>query len=191
MDRLAPQELKRSNIQRPYIRFEQTKASSRDAVIVQGLSKSFGDLKVLQNVNLEIMRGDKVAIIGGNGVGKTTLIRCLMGEIEPDAGTVRWGHGMDHGYYPQDSSAEIEPGKTALEWILQFEPEGDVQIVRGLLGRMLFTGDEPLKQTTALSGGETARLLERTKLCSCCGIEPARRAATASMGGSMGTAMSI
>ncbi|MEP6756043.1 MAG: ATP-binding cassette domain-containing protein, partial [Chthonomonadales bacterium] len=84
MDRLAPQELKRSNIQRPYIRFEQTKAASREAVVTLGLAKSFDDLKVLQNVNLEIMRGDKVAIIGGNGVGKTTLIKLLIKELEPD-----------------------------------------------------------------------------------------------------------
>lgn len=159
MARLAPTELKRSNIQRPWIRFEQHKASGREAVIVQGLSKSFEDNHVLKGINLEIMRGDKVAIIGGNGVGKTTLLRCLIGELPADKGSIRWGHGMGTGYYPQDYAGEITPGLTVLEWILQFEPNRDVQIARGLLGRMLFSGDDALKMTDVLSGGETARLL--------------------------------
>ncbi len=157
--RLAPAELKRSNIQRPYIRFEQNKASGREAVIATDLSKGFGDGLVLDRVNIEFMRGDKVAIIGGNGVGKTTLLRCLIGELTPDSGRVRWGHGMEWGYYPQDYAGQLTPGMTALEWITQFEPNRDVQIARGLLGRMLFSGDEALKQTQVLSGGETARLL--------------------------------
>jgi ATPase subunit of ABC transporter with duplicated ATPase domains len=159
MARLAPSELKKSNIQRPYIRFEQERPSGRESVIVKGLYKDFGDKPVLEDVNLEIMRGDKVAIIGGNGVGKTTLLRTLIGELKPDEGGVRWGHGMTWGYYPQDYAGQIEPGKSALEWLLQFEPNRDVQIVRGLLGRMLFSGDDALKPTEALSGGETARLL--------------------------------
>jgi ATPase subunit of ABC transporter with duplicated ATPase domains len=159
MARLAPAELKKSNIQRPYIRFEQQRPAGREAVIVQELSKSFGDLKVLQNVNLEIMRGDKVAIIGGNGVGKTTLLRCLIGELEVDSGKMRWGHGMEWGYYPQDYHGQFLPEQTVVDWLLQFEPNGDAQIVRGLLGRMLFSGEEALKPVTALSGGETARLL--------------------------------
>ncbi len=159
MDRLAPTELKRSNIQRPYIRFEQNKASGREVVTVKGLTKSYGGSQILKNVNLEIQRGDKVAIIGGNGVGKTTLIRCLIGELEPDAGSVKWGHGMSWGYYPQDSGDEITKGITSLEWVSKFNPTDDPQVVRGVLGRMLFSGDDALKPTYALSGGETARLL--------------------------------
>jgi ATPase subunit of ABC transporter with duplicated ATPase domains len=159
MERLAPQELKRSNIQRPYVRFEQRKPSGREVVTVRGLSKSFDDNQVLKNVNLEIMRGDKLAIIGANGVGKTTLLRCLIGELPLDAGEVKWGHGMTWGYYPQDYSDQVTPGKTALEWVSQFATDALVQDVRGLLGRMLFSGDDSLKATEALSGGETARLL--------------------------------
>ena len=89
------------------------------------------------------MRGDKVAIIGKNGAGKTTLIRLLIGEIQPDSGSAKWGHGMTWGYYPQDSGGEIEPGKTVLQWLAQFEPNGDQQIVRGLLGRMLLAEMTP------------------------------------------------
>lgn len=157
--RLAPSELKRSNIQRPFIRFEQERASGREVITVKGLNKSYENRQILKDVNLEIMRGDRIAIIGGNGVGKTTLIRCLIGEIPADSGTIKWGHGMSWGYYPQNAEEGITHGQSALDWVMQFEPSGDQQIVRGLLGRMLFSGDESLKPTEALSGGETARLL--------------------------------
>ena len=160
MARLAPTELKRSNIQRPYIRFEQNKPAGRDVVTVKGLSKSFDGKEVLRDVSFEIQRGDKVAIIGPNGIGKTTLIRCLVGELTPDAGTVQWGTGMTWGYYPQDYRGEIEGGRTAFEWLNQFDAAAEgIQVVRGLMGRMLFSGEEGDKPTDALSGGEAARLL--------------------------------
>jgi ATPase subunit of ABC transporter with duplicated ATPase domains len=158
--RLAPTELKKSNIQRPYIRFDQRKPSGRDVVTVAGLSKSFGGQQVLKDVSFEISRGDKVAVIGPNGVGKTTLIRCLVGALAPDAGAVKWGIGQTWGYYPQDYRSEIATGVSALDWIMGFDEEAQgQQYVRGLLGQMLFKGDESLKQTEALSGGEAARLL--------------------------------
>lgn len=159
MARLAPAELKRSNIQRPFIRFEQNKASGREVVVTEGLTKGFDGRILFENLSLEIMRGDKVAIIGGNGVGKTTLIRCLIGEITPDTGTIRWGNGMTRGYYPQNADELVPRGITMLDWLMPLEPNDDPQVVRGLLGRMLFSGDEALKSTEKLSGGETARLL--------------------------------
>lgn len=159
MVRLAPQELKRSNIQRPYIRFDLAKPSGRAVLNTEGLTKGFDGKILFENLNLEIQRGDKVAIIGGNGVGKTTLLRTLIGEIPPDAGTIKWGIGIEWGYYPQDTNDMIPPGSTAVEWLTQFDPEGDIQVVRGVLGRMLFSGEDGLKPTAALSGGETARLI--------------------------------
>jgi ATPase subunit of ABC transporter with duplicated ATPase domains len=159
MERLAPTELKKSNIQRPYIRFEQNKPAGREAIIAKDLCKVFDGRHILNGLDLEVMRGDKIAIIGSNGAGKTTLIRCLIEEIPLDGGTVKWGSGMTRGYYPQNAEDGIPRGVTALDWIMQFEPNGDQQIGRGLLGRMLFSGDEALKQTDNLSGGETARLL--------------------------------
>jgi ATPase subunit of ABC transporter with duplicated ATPase domains len=159
MARLAPTELKKSNIQRPFIRFEQAKPAGREAVTAKGLRKSFGDNHVLKGIDLEITRGDKIAIIGGNGIGKTTLLRCLIGDLTPDSGTVKWGHGMTWGYYPQDSGDQVTPGMTVLDWLSQFNPTDDPQVVRGVLGRMLFSGEDALKPTAALSGGEVARLL--------------------------------
>lgn len=159
MDRLAPQEMKRSNIQRPFIRFDQNKPAGRDVVSAKGMTKSFEGQKVLDNLTLEVMRGDKIAIIGSNGVGKTTLLRCLIGEYEPDGGTVKWGSGMSWGYYPQNAEEEITPGFNVVEWLAQYDTAGDQQILRGLLGRMLFSGDDALKRTDSLSGGEKARLL--------------------------------
>jgi len=159
IQRLAPQELKRSNIQRPYIRFEQEKPIGREVLIVDGISKSFDGKTLFKDFRLDVMRGDKIAIIGSNGVGKTTLLRCLMGEIAPDAGTVKWGDSATWSYYPQDYHSDIQAGTTALDWLMAYMVDEGHQFVRGLLGRMLFSGDESLKATEALSGGEAARLL--------------------------------
>ncbi len=147
--RLAPQELKRSNIQRPFIRFEQEKAIGREILIAKGLTKGFDGKTLFKDLDLEIFRGDKVAIIGANGVGKTTLLRTLMGELEPDAGTIKWGDSATWSYYPQDYHEDIKPGSTALDWLMQYMKDEGHQFVRGLLGRMLFSGDESLKATEA------------------------------------------
>lgn len=159
MARLAPQELKKSNIQRPFIRFEQERPSGKDVLQVKGLTKGFDDNKLFKDFRLDITRGDKVAIIGANGVGKTTFLRCLIGELEQDAGTIKWGENCTWSYYPQDFHREIKPGSTALDWLMAFMVEEGDEIVRSLLGRMLFSKDESLKTTEALSGGESARLL--------------------------------
>jgi ATPase subunit of ABC transporter with duplicated ATPase domains len=157
--RLAPQELKRSNIQRPYIRFEQERAIGREVLQVNGLTKGFDGKTLFEGLRLDIMRGDKIAVIGANGVGKTTLLRCLIGEMKADAGSIKWGDNASWSYYPQDFHTEIKEGFSALDWLMQYMNDEGHQFVRGLLGRMLFSGDESLKVTEALSGGETARLL--------------------------------
>ncbi|MBX9573836.1 MAG: ATP-binding cassette domain-containing protein [Candidatus Obscuribacterales bacterium] len=159
IQRLALTELKRSNIQRPFLRFEQEKPAGKETVQIRGLSKSFGDLHLFKDFDLEIMRGEKVAIIGPNGVGKTTLVRSIIGELEPDAGSIQWGFGAEWNYYPQDHTHIITPGMTVLDWMMQFENGEGQQHVRGLLGRMLFSGEDANKPTEGLSGGERARLL--------------------------------
>lgn len=157
--RLQLTELKKSNIQRPFLRFEQEKPAGKEALIVKNISKSFGEKTLFQNFSIEIMRGERVAIIGANGVGKTTLLRCLIGELPPDDGTIKWGFGAEWNYYPQDHSHEISPDSTALDWLMSFEKDEGQQHIRGLLGRMLFSGDDAMKPTNGLSGGECARLL--------------------------------
>ncbi|HEY9793149.1 MAG TPA: ATP-binding cassette domain-containing protein [Candidatus Obscuribacterales bacterium] len=161
MARLAPQELKRSNIQRPYIRFAQERAIGREVLTVKGLTKAFdGNKPLFKDARFEIFRGDKVAIIGANGIGKTTLLRCLIGELEPDHGEIKWGDNTSWSYCPQDFHREIKEGFTALSWLMQFFTGDDRDdVVRGLLGRMLFSGDDSMKSTDSLSGGEEARLL--------------------------------
>lgn len=158
MARLAPTELKRSNIQRPYIRFDQNKAASRDVVSLKGVAKSFGDNAVLKNITLDVTRGEKIAIIGPNGVGKTTLLRCMIGEYPVDKGTVKWGHGMDIGYYSQDFADKIDLDMSAIDYLMKFETGEGYEVIRGLMGRMLFSGDDALKLTNHLSGGEMARV---------------------------------
>ncbi|MBU6452280.1 MAG: ATP-binding cassette domain-containing protein [Cyanobacteria bacterium REEB67] len=159
MERLAPQEMKRSNIQRPFIRFEQEKPSGREVLVVRDLTKGFDGKTLFKGLNLDVARGEKVAIVGANGVGKTTLLRCLMGEIPADEGTIKWTDQASWSYYPQDYHDEIKPGSTALDWLMAYMKDEGHQHVRGLLGKMLFSGEESLKATGALSGGEAARLL--------------------------------
>ena len=112
-------------------------------------------------------RGDRIVLIGRNGVGKTTLLKALLADAPGmpaspgnlDEGTLRWGHEVSIGYFPQDHAGEIERGLTAAEWLHRFDPDASRQDIHGLLGQMLFSGEEGHKPTEALSGGETARLL--------------------------------
>jgi ATPase subunit of ABC transporter with duplicated ATPase domains len=164
-EKQAMVDLKRSNIQRPFIRFEQLRPSGRSVLTVANLCKSFetndGDQKVIcKNFNLSVMRGDKIALVGRNGIGKTTLLRMLEGQIEPDAGGVDWGYEANRGYMPQEHSEQLaRSDQTAREWLWSFNDRADEESLRALFGRLLFKKDEPLKPTKVLSGGETVRLL--------------------------------
>ncbi len=167
VERLQTTELARSNIQRPYIRFPMQRPSGRLAMECAGVSKAFGNHTVISSFDVILNRGEKVVLVGRNGVGKTTLLRALMSDapgVAPDStsidtGTIRWGHEVSIGYFPQDATGVIQKGLTAVEWLHQFDPDASRQDIHGLLGQMLFSGEEGLKPTDALSGGETARLL--------------------------------
>jgi ATPase subunit of ABC transporter with duplicated ATPase domains len=156
VERLQTTELARSNIQRPYIRFTMNRPSGRVALECSGVTKAFGGVPVITNFGAIVNRSEKVVLVGRNGLGKTTLLKSLLAE---DSGSVRWGHEVSIGYFPQDHTGVIEKGLTAVEWLHRFDPDASRQDIHGLLGQMLFSGEEGLKPTEALSGGETARLL--------------------------------
>src|SRR6476659_761349 len=156
VERLQTTELARSNIQRPYIRFTMNRPSGRVALECSGVTKAFGGVPVITNFGAIVNRGEKVVLVGRNGLGKTTLLKSLLAE---DSGPVRRGHAVSIGYFPQDHTGAIEKGLTAVEWLHRFDPDASRQDIHGLLGQMLFSGEEGLKPTDALSGGETARLL--------------------------------
>jgi len=170
VERLQTSELAKSNIQRPYIRFENKRPSGRHPLEIKGLAKSYGDLQVIRNFTASISRGEKIALLGRSGAGKTTMLRSLLRnapgfvdaperEFPVDGGTVTWGHEVAVGYFSQDHKESIQPGSTLLEWLHEFEPSAGQQELRGLLGQMLFSGEDATKRTENLSGGEAARLI--------------------------------
>ncbi len=172
VERLATTELARSNIQRPYIRFEMLRPSGKHLLEFEGVNKSYtqpdGKVEhVIRNFSASVMRGEKVVLIGRNAQGKTTLLKALLAnagldESDPaaiDSGTVKWGHEAQVGYFAQDHTSSIPKGTTAAEWLHTFDPKATKEDIRGILGQMLFRGEEGLKKTEALSGGEAARLI--------------------------------
>jgi ATPase subunit of ABC transporter with duplicated ATPase domains len=172
VERLQTSELARSNIQRPYIRFATERPSGRLPLEVKRLTKSYDGLKVINHFSASITRGEKIALTGRNGAGKSTMLKSLLHnagdfigsaerEFPVDSGNVVWGHEVSVGYFPQDFGYTIDKGKgiTALEWLWQFWPQATQEEIRGYLGQMLFSGDDALKPTAALSGGECARLI--------------------------------
>jgi ATPase subunit of ABC transporter with duplicated ATPase domains len=167
VERLQTAELARSNIARPYIRFDINRPSGKHVLEFEGISKAYGKHKVIKNFTGAVMRGERICLIGRNGQGKTTLLKALLSDapsLKPDAeardaGSVKWGHEAQIGYFAQDHTDAIEHGMTAADWLRQFDDRATTEDIRGVLGQMLFTGEEGLKPTAALSGGEAARLL--------------------------------
>ncbi|MGC2402334.1 MAG: ATP-binding cassette domain-containing protein [Acidobacteriaceae bacterium] len=166
VERLQTTELARSNIQRPYLRFDQLRPSGKHVLEFDRVSKAYGDQQVIQDFTAAVMRGEKICLMGRNGLGKTTTLKSLLvntEQAEPgfalNGGTVKWGHEAQIGYFPQDHTGSIEKGMAVSDWLHQFDPKVTKEEIRGLLGQMLFSGEEGLKKTEALSGGEAARLI--------------------------------
>ena len=170
VERLQTSELAKSNIQRPYIRFDMKRPSGRHPLEIKGLAKRYDDLRVIDGFTASVSRGEKIALMGRNGAGKTTLLKSLIrsatGFIDDadrqfavDGGVVVWGHEVAVGYFAQDHSDSIVHGTTVIEWLHDVDPQAAQEELRGLLGQMLFSGEDALKPTAALSGGEAARLI--------------------------------
>ncbi|MDT8451451.1 MAG: ABC-F family ATPase [Gammaproteobacteria bacterium] len=161
LDKIELVEIKPSSRVNPYIRFEQDKRLFRLALEAEGVKKHYDNEKPLfENLNMMIEVGERVAIIGPNGIGKTTLLRTLLGDIKADSGKVKWSENSKLGSYAQDHSADFEKDMTLFDWMSQWkQPSDDEQVVRGVLGRLLFSQDDIGKSVKIISGGEQGRMI--------------------------------
>jgi ATPase subunit of ABC transporter with duplicated ATPase domains len=168
IDKLKPEDVKPSSRQYPWIRFEYDEKEKlhRMACEVEGLTFAYEPGQpVITNLSFQIAAGDRVAIIGENGVGKTTLLKLLVGELTPQKGSMKWAEKARTGYFAQDHSADFDADKSLTDWIAEWVREGgydgnDVEtLIRGTLGRLLFSGDEMKKSVKVISGGEQGRML--------------------------------
>ncbi len=154
------QALPASSRRYPTFKFSTRRPSGREVLRLEGIGKAYSGKSVLDDVDLSVMRGDRVAIMGPNGIGKSTLLKIAVGEVVPDAGDVEWGYEAHPGYFAQDHHEQIEgAGGTVEGWISGYCDGRDRGYVRGQLGLVLFSGDEAEKRLDALSGGEAARLV--------------------------------
>lgn len=160
IDKIQLEEVKASSRQNPFIRFEQEKKLFRNALELEGVTNGYDQAPLFKNLNLLLEVGEKMAVIGANGIGKTTFLKTLVGELPPKSGTVKWSENSAIGYYAQDHAEDFETDLTVFDWMSQWKSEGDdEQAVRSVLGRLLFTQDDIKKKVSVLSGGEQGRML--------------------------------
>ena len=160
LEKIQLEDIKPSSRVSPYIRFDEEKPLRRLAVEATGLSKRFDEDPLFENLDLTIEAGSRVAILGPNGIGKTTLVRCLLKDLEVDSGDVKWAENAKLGYFAQDNAHEFEHDISLFEWIGQWQPVGaPEQLLRATLGRMLFSKDDSEKSVKVVSGGEQRRLM--------------------------------
>jgi ATPase subunit of ABC transporter with duplicated ATPase domains len=160
IDKIQLEEVKPSSRVSPYIRFSQDKKLYRSALETEGLSKGFDGKPLFENLDLQVEVGERVAIIGASGIGKTTLLRTLTGDLDVDSGSCRWSENAEIGYYAQDHTADFGEDMDLFSWMAHWgKPGDDEQSIRGALGRMLFSNDEINKSVKVISGGEQGRML--------------------------------
>ncbi len=159
LEKIQLDEMRPSSRKYPYIDFRPNREIGNEVLMVEGLSKTIDGVKVLDNITFTLGHDDKVAFVGGNELAKTTLFKILMGEMEPDEGTYKWGVTTSQAYFPKDSTKEFDNDLTIADWLTQYSEIKDATYVRGFLGRMLFAGEDGVKKVKVLSGGEKVRCL--------------------------------
>ena len=159
LEKIELDEIKPSSRKYPYIDFRPEREIGNEVLTVEGISKTINGEKVLNNITFIMNHNDKIAFVGGNELAKTTLFQILMGEMEPDEGTFKWGVTTSQAYFPKDSTEEFNNDLTITDWLTGYSPVKDVTYVRGFLGRMLFAGEDGVKKVKVLSGGEKVRCL--------------------------------
>ena len=159
LEKIQLDDMRPSSRKYPYIDFRPNREIGNEVLMVEGLSKTIDGVKVLDNISFTLGHDDKVAFVGGNEQAKTVLFKILMGEMEPDEGTYKWGVTTSQSYFPKDSTAEFDNDLTIADWLTQYSEIKDATYVRGFLGRMLFPGEDGVKKVRVLSGGEKVRCL--------------------------------
>jgi len=160
IEKIKLDEVKLSSRVNPFIRFDQEKKLYRTALEVDGLTKGYGDLTLFKGLNMRVDVGERIAIIGQNGIGKSTLLRCLVHDLEPDKGAVKLSENANVGYFAQDHAADFANDMSLFEWMsLWKNPGDDEQAIRAALGRLLFSQDDIIKSVKVISGGEQGRML--------------------------------
>ncbi|HJD37976.1 ABC-F family ATP-binding cassette domain-containing protein [Blautia sp. An46] len=159
LEKIQLDEIRPSSRKYPYIDFRPNREIGNEVLMVEGLSKTIDGVKILDNISFTLGREDKVAFVGGNERAKTVLFQILMGEMEPDEGTYKWGVTTSQSYFPKDSTKEFDNDLTIADWLTGYSEIKDATYVRGFLGRMLFPGEDGVKKVRVLSGGEKVRCL--------------------------------
>ena len=159
LEKIELDTIKPSSRKYPYIDFRPDREIGNEVLTVEGISKTINGEKVLDNISFIVGHDDKIAFVGSNEIAKTTLFKILVGEMEPDEGTYKWGVTTSQAYFPKDNTEEFDNDYTITEWLTGYSPVKDVTYVRGFLGRMLFAGEDGVKKVKVLSGGEKVRCL--------------------------------
>ena len=159
LEKIQLDDMRPSSRKYPYIDFRPDRTIGNEVLTVENLSKTIDGVKVLDNISFTLRHDDKVAFVGSNELAKTTLFQILMGEMEPDSGSFKWGVTTSQAYFPKDNSAEFDSDLVIYDWLQQYSPVKDITYVRGFLGRMLFAGDDGAKKVRVLSGGEKVRCM--------------------------------
>lgn len=159
LEKIELDDIKPSSRKYPYIDFRPDREIGNEVLSVENLTKTINGEKVLDHISFILGHDDKVAFVGGNELAKTTLFKILMGELEPDEGSFKWGVTTSQAYFPKDSTSEFDNDYTIADWLMGYSPVDDITYVRGFLGRMLFAGEDGVKKVKVLSGGEKVRCL--------------------------------